>query len=91
MKEITVKRLKKAELDAKGVFDWPIWEKEVSRFPWRYDADEACYILDGEAAITPGDARAAVTVRAGDYVVFPVGLSCVWDITVAIRKHYNFY
>jgi hypothetical protein len=29
-------------LDRLGVRRWPIWEKEVSTFPWRYDERETC-------------------------------------------------
>lgn len=91
MREISVKKLSRGDLDAKGVFDWPVWEKEISRFPWEYTSDEACYILDGKATVTPNDSRSAVTFGAGDFVVFPAGMSCTWDVTSAIRKHYNFY
>jgi uncharacterized protein len=27
----------------------------------------------------------------GDFVAFPTGLSCVWDIKEPVRKHYNFH
>jgi uncharacterized cupin superfamily protein len=40
--------------------------------------------------VTPDDGRAAVTVGAGDMVVFPDGMSCTWDVKKAIKKHYNF-
>ncbi len=76
-------------LEEMGVFSWPIWEKEVSRFPWTYDADEVCYILEGEVTVTPDDGE-PVTIRAGDLVRFPAGMSCTWDITQPIRKHYDF-
>ena len=26
----------------------------------------------------------------GDFVTFPKGLSCIWDIKAPVRKHYNF-
>jgi hypothetical protein len=26
----------------------------------------------------------------GDFVRFPKGLSCIWDIKEAVKKHYNF-
>ncbi len=76
-------------LEEMGVFSWPVWEKEVSRFPWTYDADEVCYILEGEVTVTPDDGE-PVTIRAGDLVRFPAGMSCTWDITKPIRKHYDF-
>ena len=27
-----------------SVKTWPIWEKEVSEFPWHYDEMETCYL-----------------------------------------------
>ena len=31
-----------------------------------------------------------IGVNAGDFVVFPDGMTCTWDVTEAIEKHYNF-
>lgn len=78
-----------AELDARGVFDWPVWEKGVSSFPWHYDCEEICYVLEGDVLVTPegGD---PVHIKAGDFVTFPAGMSCHWDIREPIRKHYLF-
>lgn len=90
MKEIEVRKLSRDELEKNDVFSWPVWEKEVSCFPWTYDADEACYILEGKVTVIPDDGRKVVTVCAGDFVVFPAGMSCTWDITEKIRKHYKF-
>jgi uncharacterized cupin superfamily protein len=78
-----------SELDKLGVSNWPIWEKEVSEFPWTYSMTEVCYILDGEVTVTP-DGGEPVTIRPGDLVTFPNGLSCTWKITKDVRKHYNF-
>jgi uncharacterized cupin superfamily protein len=50
---------------------------------------EVCYILDGEVTVTP-EGGEPVTIRPGDLVTFPNGLSCTWKITKDIRKHYNF-
>ena len=77
------------KLEQIGVYDWPIWEKEVSSFPWTYDTQETCYILSGEVTVTP-DGGEAVTIKTGDLVTFPAGLRCSWDITRDIRKHYQF-
>lgn len=76
-------------LAALGVATWPIWTKGVSEFPWTYDAAETCYILDGEVTVTPNGGQ-PVTIRKGDLVTFSAGLSCTWNITQAIRKHYQF-
>ena len=82
-------QLTQPQLDARGVYDWPVWQKEVSRFDWTYDTEESCYILSGEVTVTPAGGE-PVTIRAGDYVTFPAGMSCVWDITAPISKHYRF-
>jgi uncharacterized cupin superfamily protein len=69
---------------------WPVWEKEVSKFPWTYGESETCYLLTGEVVVTPEGGGAPVSFGAGDLVVFPAGLSCTWDIRKAVRKHYRF-
>ena len=90
MSEITVeKKPDRAKLEEMGVFGWPVWEKEVSEFPWSYDDRETCYLLEGEVTVTP-DGGEPVSFGAGDLVVFPAGISCTWKITMAVRKHYDF-
>ena len=78
-----------AQLDALGIRNWPVWEKEVSRFDWAYDTQETCYILAGSVTVTP-TGGAPVSIKAGDYVIFPAGMSCVWDIHEPVSKHYKF-
>ncbi len=76
-------------LKALGVTHWPVWSKEVSRFPWVYDASESCYFIEGEVLVTTEQGQ-EVTIQAGDLVTFPAGLSCVWDIRHPVVKHYHF-
>lgn len=78
-----------AKLEVIGVYDWPIWEKEVSTFPWTYDTKETCYILQGEVIVTPNGGE-PVRIQEGDLVTFPAGMSCTWQILSPIRKHYSF-
>lgn len=78
-----------AKLEVLGVYDWPIWEKEASSFPWSYDSRETCYLLEGEVTVTP-DGGEAVELQRGDLATFPAGLSCTWDIHSPVRKHYDF-
>jgi uncharacterized cupin superfamily protein len=86
--KIVVKKLSDEEIQKMGIKSWPIWTKEVSSFDWYYDSQEMCLILEGKATIkTPFE---EVEIKKGDYVTFPVGLKCVWNITEPIRKHYNF-
>jgi hypothetical protein len=90
MSEIKVdKQPSHDKLHQAGVFDWPIWTKEVSNFPWTYDSAETCYFLEGDVIVTP-NGGSPVRVGKGDLVVFPSGMSCTWNIKQAVRKHYNF-
>ena len=66
----------------------PIWSCEVSEFDWFYDSEETCLIIEGEVAVDYDGG--SVSFSAGDYVVFPRGLSCVWKVTKPVRKHYVF-
>lgn len=79
----------KEKLEEMGVFDWPVWTKEVSEFPWTYEVEETCYFLEGKVVVTP-DGGAPVEVGAGDLVTFPRGMRCTWKVTRPVRKHYTF-
>ena len=79
---------KPTEDEAKEAESWPIWEKEESTFPWNYDVQETCLILEGKAMVTTP--KESVEFGPGDYVIFPKGLSCTWKINKKIRKHYKF-
>jgi uncharacterized protein len=86
---IHVEKPTKDKLEALNVKLWPVWEKEVSEFPWEYDEKETCYLLEGEVTITSGN-QMPVSFGKGDLVIFPEGLSCRWKITKAVKKHYKF-
>ena len=87
--KIEIKRPDQEEVKAMGITYWPIWEKEVSRFDWHYDSTEECYLLQGSVEVITEDGE-KVRFGKGDFVTFPKGLSCTWDIKVPVRKHYNF-
>ena len=86
--DIEVKKLNDEELKKLNVFNWPIWTKEESEFDWYYSDKESCYILEGQVEIKTDNGT--INFQAGDFVVFPKGLNCVWKITKAIKKHYKF-
>jgi len=77
------------QLNALGVYNWPIWSKEASTFPWTYDDKETCLFLEGEVVVTP-EGGEPVSMGAGDLVTFPQGISCTWEIKQDVKKHYNF-
>ena len=87
--DIKIEKLSQEQLKEMGLFDWPIWEKEVSRFDWHYDNIEECYLLEGCVIVETEDGK-SVGFAKGDFVTFPKGLSCTWDIKEAVKKHYNF-
>ncbi len=88
--DITINKIpSKEELNALNVFNWPIWEKEASEFPWYYDDKETCYIIEGQVIVTPENGD-PVEINEGNLVTFPRGMSCTWKITKDLRKHYNF-
>jgi len=87
--EIKIQKLNQEQLEKMGVFSWPIWKKEISHFPWSYDRMEECYFLEGDVALETGDGK-KITFGKGDFVSFPKGLSCTWNIKKPVSKHYNF-
>jgi len=87
--KIDIKKPTDKDLEKKGVPSWPIWEKEISRFDWHYDSTEECFLIEGKVVVETEDGN-QVEFEKGDFVTFPKGLSCVWDIKVSVRKHYNF-
>ncbi|MDP4120263.1 MAG: cupin domain-containing protein [Bacillota bacterium] len=65
-----------------------IWTCGVSKFDWYYDSCEKCFILEGE--VTVEFEGGSVSFSSGDYVIFPKGLSCVWNVKKPVKKHYVF-
>ena len=67
----------------------PTWGCGVSAFDWFYDSEERCLIIEGEVTVEYGGGK-SVSFGADDFVIFPQGLSCVWKVTKAVKKHYVF-
>jgi uncharacterized cupin superfamily protein len=88
MAEIQVYKPNEEELVELGVRSWPIWTCEPSTFDWHYDDKETCYLLEGQVSVKTDHGE--VSFGAGDMVVFPQGLSCVWQVSEGVRKHYKF-
>ena len=83
---ITVR--KATETDIAKLKNKPTWGCEVSKFDWYYDSEETCLLVEGEVTVSHDGGSASI--RAGDLVVFPQGLSCVWKVTKPVKKHYVF-
>ncbi|KGN52597.1 uncharacterized protein LOC101218376 [Cucumis sativus] len=79
-----------SKLTELGVRQWPKWGCGPSKFPWTYSDKETCYLLEGKVKVTPAGSNESVEIGAGDLVVFPKGMSCTWDVSVAVDKHYKF-
>ena len=67
---------------------WPIWECQPSRFNWEYSEEEHCYIIEGDVTVIENGN--IVHIKKGDYVIFPKGLKCNWEVHKAIKKYYIF-
>ena len=89
MADIKVEKIPEKKLKEMDVTSWPIWEKEASRFDWHYDDTEMCYILKGKVTVKTKSGE-SVSFGPGDFVTFPSGLDCTWDIKEPVRKHYSF-
>ena len=88
MKRIRVEALDEEEIEKKGIRRWGIWEKEPSEFDWVYIKDEHCYIIEGRAYITTDNG--VIEIKKGDYVIFPLGLTCNWKVIERLKKYYEF-
>ena len=67
---------------------WPEWGCDISTFDWEYRQEEHCFIIEGEVTVVGSENT--VKIVPGDYVIFPKGLRCVWEVHKPIRKHYTF-
>ena len=88
MDKVYVEKPTEEKLKELGVFDWPIWEKEVSEFDWYYDSPETFYVLEGEVEVELEDGS-KIRFGAGDLVTFKEGVRCRWKVLKPIRKHYR--
>ncbi|CAN1302696.1 hypothetical protein LINPERPRIM_LOCUS25580 [Linum perenne] len=79
-----------SKLSDLGVRSWPKWGCPPSKFPWTYSSRETCYLLQGKVKVYPQGSDEGVEITAGDLVEFPNGMTCTWDVSVAVDKHYKF-
>ena len=66
------------------------WGCPPGKYLLKFDAEETCYLIKGKVKVYPKGSSEFVEFGAGDLVTIPQGLSCTWDVSVAIDKHYKF-
>ncbi len=88
MEQVQVRKPTEQELQELDVKSWPIWQCDPSTFDWEYTDKETCYILEGKVTVKTDNQQ--ISFGAGDLVIFPKGLKCVWHVEQAVRKHYKF-
>lgn len=95
MKEILVEHLTDRRKEELGVPPepsdegaWAIWECGPSAFDWKYDQTEIAYLYEGNVKVLTKDGE--VEIRGGDYVTFPKGLKCRWEVFEKVKKVYKF-
>ncbi|KAF3953215.1 hypothetical protein ACB098_12G146100 [Castanea mollissima] len=76
-----------SELNIKG---WPKWGCSPGKYQLKFDAEEICYLVKGKVKAYPKGSSEFVEFGAGDLVTIPKGLSCTWDVSVAVDKYYKF-
>ena len=63
---------------------WADTDMNRVRAAGEYSGTETAYILKGKVLVTPTGEWAScmpTTVKAGDLVVFPDGMTCIWEVT----------
>ncbi len=53
-----------ARLESLDVSSWPTWGCGVSTFPWSYDEQETCLLLDWDVTVTPDGDEPVVFAHA---------------------------
>ncbi|KAH7571809.1 hypothetical protein ACOSP7_014663 [Xanthoceras sorbifolium] len=79
-----------SRLSELGIKSWPKWGCPPGKYTLKFDAEETCYLLKGKVKVTPKGSSEFVEFGAGDLVIIPKGLSCTWDVSVAVDKYYKF-
>ncbi|CAO2839819.1 unnamed protein product [Amaranthus hypochondriacus] len=91
---IVEKNPSKSRLAELGITSWPKWACAAGKYKLRYDAQETCYLVKGKVRAYPKrneSTTSYVEFGAGDLVTFPQGLSCTWDVSLAVDKFYTFH
>ncbi|GJU41053.1 putative reverse transcriptase domain-containing protein [Tanacetum coccineum] len=88
---IVHKNPSESHLSELGIKSWPKWGCSPGKYQLKFDAQETCYLLKGKVKVYRKNSSEMISeFGAGDLVILPEGLSCTWDVSVAVDKHYKF-
>ncbi|KAI3782926.1 hypothetical protein L2E82_12985 [Cichorium intybus] len=88
---IVHKNPSESHLSELGIKSWPKWGCSPGKYQLKFDAQETCYLLRGKVKVYRKNSSEIISeFGAGDLVILPEGLSCTWDVSVAVDKHYKF-
>ncbi|GFZ05946.1 RmlC-like cupins superfamily protein [Actinidia rufa] len=80
----------KSRLTELGIKSWPKWGCPPGKYTLKFDAQQTCYFLKGKVKAYQKGSSEWVEFGAGDLVIIPKGLSCTWDVSIPVDKHYQF-
>lgn len=66
------------------------WGCSPGKYQLKFDAEETCYLVKGKVKAYLKGSSEFVEFGAGDLVTIPKGMSCTWDVSVAVDKYYKF-
>ncbi|KAL5156158.1 hypothetical protein HKD37_19G055076 [Glycine soja] len=67
------------------------WGRAPGQYESHTEAQETYFLLRGRVKFIPKDSTYdPIEFGAGDLVTIPKGLTCTWDISVAVDAHYKF-
>ncbi|CAL0326845.1 unnamed protein product [Lupinus luteus] len=79
-----------SRLDELNIKCWPKWGCSAGKYQLKFDAEETCYLVRGKVKAYPKGSSEFVEFGTGDLVTIPKGMSCTWDVSVAVDKYYKF-
>lgn len=77
------------KLDVMGVDEWPLHQSGPARFERSYRETETCYVVSGEAVITPHGGEDPVCLQEGALVILLPGLTCTWELRGEFSMHHR--
>jgi len=77
------------KLDVMGVDEWPLHQSGSARFERSYQETETCYVVSGEAVVTPHGGGDPVCLQEGDLVSLLPGLTCTWELRGEFSMHHR--